>query len=105
MRPNGGSLCLKVGGIHRVPNPRNPAMVVAIAGSQDYSWRMTTLGITELEELLRAANETVVRLTLANTTLTSDLNHLQRATKKLKRKSRSNERDFKDQLATALRGR
>jgi len=80
-------------------------MVVAIAGHPAYPWRMTTLGITELEELLRVANESVARLTLANATLTGDLSHLQRVAKKLKRKSRTSEREFKDQLATALRGR
>ena len=66
---------------------------------------MTTLCIAELEELLRVANESVARLTLANNTLAGDLNHLQRVAKKLKRKSRSSEREFKDQLAVALRGR
>jgi len=66
---------------------------------------MTTQGIPEPEELLRVSNESVARLTLANATLTGDLTHLQRVAKKNKRKSRSSERDLKDQLATALRGR
>jgi hypothetical protein len=66
---------------------------------------MTTPAILELEELLRVANAAVAQLTLANATLTSDLDHLQRVAKKLKRKSRSSERDFKAQLATALQGR
>jgi hypothetical protein len=80
-------------------------MAVAIAGNVAYQWRMTTLGIPELEELLRVANVDVARLTLANATLSGDLDHLQRVAKKLKRKTRSSERDFKAQLATALRGR
>ena len=66
---------------------------------------MTTLGITELEELLRVANEAVARLTLANAGLTGDLNDAQRVAKKLKRKSRRSENDFKVQLAVALRGK
>jgi hypothetical protein len=66
---------------------------------------MTTQGVPELEELLRVSNESVARLTLANATLTGDLDHLQRVAKKLKRKSRTSERDFKAQLATAQRGR
>lgn len=80
-------------------------MVVAIAGNVAHLGRMPTLSLPELEELLRVANETVARLTMANATLTSDLDHLQRVAKKLKRKSRTSERDFKVQLATALRGR
>ncbi len=80
-------------------------MVVAIDGNVAYQGCMTTLGIVELEELLRVANEAVARLTLSNATLTSDLSQLQRVAKKLKRKTRSSERDFKEQLAVALRAR
>lgn len=66
---------------------------------------MTTLGIPELEELLRVANEAVARLTLANVVLTSDLNQLQRVAKKLKRKTRRSENTHKVELAAAMRGR
>ena len=66
---------------------------------------MTTLGIAELEQQLLTANAAVARLTLSNAELTSDLSHLQRVAKKLKRKTRSSERDFKAQLTVALRGR
>jgi hypothetical protein len=80
-------------------------MVVAIDRCPAHWWRMTTLNLTELEELLRLANEAVARLTLANTRLIHDLDEVQRVAKKLKRKSRRSERDFKDQLAVAQRGR
>ena len=90
---------------HKTPEIHENLRAVAIARNVDYLDRMTTLRIVELEELLRVANETVARLTLANAGLTGDLNDAQRSAKKLKRKSRNAERDFKGQLAVALRGR
>ena len=80
-------------------------MVVAIGEEVAYQGTMTTLGITELEELLRVANESVARLTLANAGLTSDLDQLERVTKKLKRKTWRSENNHKVELAAALRGR
>ncbi len=78
---------------------------MAIGVLRAHAGRMTNPGLVELTELLRVANATVARLTLANAGLTVDLNQLQRVTKKLKRNTRRSERDFKDQLATAMRGR
>jgi hypothetical protein len=66
---------------------------------------MTTLGITELEELLRVANEAVARLTLANAGLTRDVDQLERVAKKLKRKTRRSETNHKMELAAAIRAR
>ena len=80
-------------------------MVVAIAGERAYQGDMTTLGIPELEELLRVANEAVAKLTLANAELAGDLNQLERVAKKLKRKTRRSENNHKVELAAALRGR
>jgi len=80
-------------------------MVVAIVGEYPYQGFMSTLGIIELEELLRVANESVARLTLANDGLIRDLDQLQRVTKKLKRKTRRSESNHKVELAAALKAR
>jgi hypothetical protein len=80
-------------------------MVVAIVDEVAYQRGMTTLGIPELEELLRVANEAVARLTLANAELTGDVHQLERVAKKLKRKTRRSENTHKVELAAAMRGR
>ena len=57
--------------------------------------------IKELELQLVAANASVANLTGLNTGLTEQLSDAQARNKKLKRTSRRDERDFKEQLATA----
>ena len=60
--------------------------------------------IKELEQQLLTANETVARLTLANTGLTSDLASAELQWKKLRRSSRRDESTLKDKLVTAQKG-
>ena len=57
--------------------------------------------IKELELQLVTANAAVTNLTGLNTGLTEQLSDAQARNKKLKRTSRRDERDFKEQLAVA----
>lgn len=57
--------------------------------------------IMELEQQLQAANDNVARLTLANTTLTTQLEDAELRNKKLRRSSRRDESSLKDQLLAA----
>lgn len=62
---------------------------------------MSEQRILELEQQLTAANESVAKLTLANTELTKHLSDADTRFRKLRRNARSDESAFRSQLATA----
>ena len=76
-------------------------MVVAIARQREHALCMMEERILELEQLLVTANESVTRLTLANTELTLQLSAADSRNKKLKRNARNDESSLRSQLATA----
>jgi len=61
--------------------------------------------IIELEHQLLTANESVAKLTLANTELTKQVSDAEVRNRKLKRSSRKDESSFKEQLAVARSNR
>lgn len=58
--------------------------------------------IAELEQLLFVANESVTRLTLANTQLTTELSGTESRNRKLRRNARRDDRRIKEQIQLAL---
>jgi hypothetical protein len=78
-------------------------MVVAIARFREYQGvvSLPEERITELELQLVASNETVAKLTLANTELTGRLADADLRNRKLKRNARSDESSLRSQLAVA----
>lgn len=57
--------------------------------------------IAELEQLLVVANEAITKLTVTNTELTKQVSDAETRNRKLKRSSRKDESNFKDQLLLA----
>lgn len=57
--------------------------------------------VAELEQLLAVANETIAKLTVTNTELTKQVSDAETRNRKLKRSSRKDESNFKDQLLLA----
>lgn len=57
--------------------------------------------VAELEQLLVVANEAIAKLTVTNTELTKQVSDAETRNRKLKRSSRKDESNFKDQLLLA----
>ncbi len=57
--------------------------------------------VAELEQLLVVANESIAKLTVTNTELTKQVSDAETRNRKLKRSSRKDESNFKDQLLLA----
>jgi phage shock protein A len=62
---------------------------------------MSEQRILELEQQLLTANEAVAKFTLTNAELTRQLSDAETRNKKLKRSSRRDESDFRQQLSIA----